>query len=175
MKTGLDQLSNYAAYHRDRRNIATHLVGVPMIVFAVVVLLSRPTFSLADIAMNPAWVVMAVVGLYYLKLDLMLGSLLIGVLALMGVGAQSIADHSPSVWLQTGIGLFVLGWIIQFIGHHFEGRKPAFVDDLVGLLIGPMFVLAEVLFALGLRKPLQEAIEDRVGPTIIRSKTASLQ
>jgi uncharacterized membrane protein YGL010W len=175
MKTGLDQLSNYAAYHRDRRNIATHLVGVPMIVFAVVVLLSRPTFSLGDIAMNPAWVVMAVVGLYYLKLDLMLGSLLVGVLALMGVGAQSIADHSPSIWLQTGIGLFVLGWIIQFIGHHFEGRKPAFVDDLVGLLIGPMFVLAEVLFALGLRKPLQEAIEDRVGPTIVRSKTASLQ
>ncbi len=35
MKSGLDQLANYAAYHRDRRNIATHLIGVPMIVFAV--------------------------------------------------------------------------------------------------------------------------------------------
>ena len=34
MKSGLDQLVKYAEYHRDRRNIATHLAGVPMIVFA---------------------------------------------------------------------------------------------------------------------------------------------
>ena len=48
MKSGLDQLSKYAQYHRDRRNIATHLVGVPMIVFAVIVLLSRPSFEVSD-------------------------------------------------------------------------------------------------------------------------------
>ncbi len=56
MKTGLDQLSNYAAYHRDRRNIATHLVGVPMIVFAVVTLLSRPAFEVGGLALTPAWI-----------------------------------------------------------------------------------------------------------------------
>ena len=28
-------LVRYAAYHRDRRNIATHLVGIPLIVFAL--------------------------------------------------------------------------------------------------------------------------------------------
>ena len=67
------------------------------------------------------------------------------------------------MWLTTGIGLFVGGWIVQFIGHHYEGKKPAFVDDLIGLLIGPLFVTTEVLFAFGLFKNLKKDIEDRVG------------
>jgi uncharacterized membrane protein YGL010W len=61
------------------------------------------------------------------------------------------------------VGGFFIGWVFQFIGHYFEGRKPAFVDDLVGLLIGPLFVVAEVLFLLGLRKDLESAIEARAG------------
>ena len=63
---------------------------------------------------------------------------------------------------------FVVGWVIQFVGHYYEGRKPAFVDDLVGLLVGPMFVVAEWMFMLGWNKPLLQAIEAEVGPTVIR-------
>ena len=74
-----------------------------------------------------------------------------------------------SVWLAWGIGFFVVGWIIQFVDHWYEGRKPAFVDDVVGLLVGPMFVTAEILFALGWKKPLLEEIERRAGPTHIRN------
>ena len=58
--------------------------------------------------------------------------------------------------------------MIQFVGHYYEGRKPAFVDDLIGLMIGPMFVFAEMMFLLGWNKPLLAAIEARVGPTILR-------
>jgi len=32
-------LAQYAEYHRDRRNIATHFIGVPMIMFGSLVLL----------------------------------------------------------------------------------------------------------------------------------------
>ena len=39
MKNLTDQLAQYATYHRDRRNIATHLVGIPMILLALQVLL----------------------------------------------------------------------------------------------------------------------------------------
>jgi uncharacterized membrane protein YGL010W len=69
------------------------------------------------------------------------------------------------VWLSAGVGLFVLGWVIQFVGHYYEGRKPAFVDDITGLIIGPLFVVAEAAFLLGMRKKLQHAIEARVGKT----------
>ena len=171
MKSGLDQLSKYAEYHRDRRNIATHLVGVPMIVFAVIVLLSRPSFEVSGLALNPAWAVLVVAGLYYLLLDLGLGVTLTVIMAAMTWVAGQIATMSTGAWLATGIGMFVVGWIIQFIGHYYEGRKPAFVDDLIGLMIGPLFVWAEIVFAAGLRQDLLRAIEARVGPTHIRDMT----
>jgi uncharacterized membrane protein YGL010W len=168
MKTVQDQLSNYAAYHRDRRNIATHLIGVPMIVFAVVVLLSRPAVEVAGWPLSVAWIAIALSSLYYIKLDVRLGMALSLVLIAMGWAAAQVAALTTSQWLQVGVGMFVVGWIIQFIGHYFEGKKPAFVDDVVGLLIGPLFVLAEIVFALGLRNDLRTVIEARVGPTVIR-------
>ena len=168
MKSGLDQLANYAAYHRDRRNIATHLVGVPMIVFAVVTLLSRPAFEVAGLALTPAWVTLVVAGIYYLMLDVGLGISLTAIIGVMTWAGAQIAGMNTATWLGTGIGMFVVGWIIQFIGHYYEGRKPAFVDDIVGLLIGPLFVWAEVVFAAGLKRGLLQGIEARVGPTLIR-------
>ncbi|MCY1543703.1 hypothetical protein D9M68_795310 [compost metagenome] len=58
----------------------------------------------------------------------------------------------------------MVGWVFQFVGHYWEGRKPAFVDDLRGLLIGPMFVLAEIGFSLGVGRALRTAIDDAAGP-----------
>ena len=46
MSAATELMVKYAGYHRDRRNIATHFVGVPMLVFAVGALLSRPAFEL---------------------------------------------------------------------------------------------------------------------------------
>jgi len=166
MKTLTEQLAGYAAYHRDRRNIATHLVGVPMIVFAVVVLLSRPTLgTLGGAPVTSALIAAVAAGLYYVVLDLGLGMLMSVVLAAMLAASAPLAADSTATWLGWGVGLFVAGWIIQFVGHAWEGRKPAFLDDVVGLLIGPLFVAAEVLFLLGLRLTLREAIEARVGPS----------
>ena len=68
--------------------------------------------------------------------------------------------HCPPV----GVGGFFVGWVIQFVGHYFEGRKPAFFDDVMGLAIGPLFVVAEVLFKLGAYAQLQREIEERAGP-----------
>ena len=56
MQTLTDQLSKYAAFHRDRRNIVTHFIGIPLIVLAVAALLSRPAWALADtsLVLTPA-------------------------------------------------------------------------------------------------------------------------
>jgi uncharacterized membrane protein YGL010W len=169
MKTLTQQLIQYARYHRDRRNIATHLVGVPMIVLAVTTLLSRPVWALGPYVLNPAMLVALVVCLYYLRLDRVLGLLMAVLLSGAVVLGQQFAAASTAVWLGWGLGLFVVGWIIQFIGHAWEGRKPAFVDDLIGLLIGPLFVLAELGFWLGLGKALQARIVAEAGPTRVGS------
>jgi len=165
MRNLTEQLTQYAAYHRDRRNILTHFVGIPMIVLAVAVLLARPVFAQwGSVALSPATVVTALTVLYYLKLDLRLGVVMAALMALSLWFAQAVAAQSTAMWLTVGIGLFLVGWVIQFVGHYYEGRKPAFVDDLVGLIIGPLFVVAEIGFLMGLRPELQHDIEARVGP-----------
>lgn len=163
MKNLTDHLSQYAAYHRDSRNIVSHFVGIPLIVIAVTVLLSRPGWMLGGLWLSPAAIVAAASVVFYLRLDRPFG-LLMGVLLGVCLWAGAVLAQQPTmVWLSAGVGLFVLGWVIQFIGHYYEGRKPAFVDDVMGLVIGPLFVVAELAFLAGMRKPLQHAIEERVG------------
>jgi uncharacterized membrane protein YGL010W len=172
MKTLVEQVSTYASYHRDPRNIATHFVGIPMIVLAVTALLSRPVFEVAGFALSPAVVVALITAVYYLLLDLRLGIVMAVLLGLSVAIGQWLAGQSTSLWLGTGIAVFVVGWILQFIGHYYEGKKPAFVDDLMGLAIGPLFVVVELAFSLGLRKELQQAVESRVGPVRAREMGA---
>jgi uncharacterized membrane protein YGL010W len=173
MRTLTEQLTQYAAYHRDRRNIATHFVGIPMIVIALAVLLSRPVFMVFTVGAWPvplslAWVLFVGSTLYYLVLDVAMGLMMAVFSALcLAIGAW-LAAMGTTTWLASGIGLFVIGWVFQFVGHAaYEHRKPAFVDDVIGLLIGPLFVLAELLFGTGWRPSLREAIEAKVGPTRI--------
>jgi uncharacterized membrane protein YGL010W len=169
MRHAVDLLSQYAEYHRDRRNIISHFIGVPMIVFAVGVLLARPAFGLGGWALSPAWIAFALSAAWYLtRGTLSLGiatSACVGVLMLL---AHQVAYGGIGSWLAWGVGMFVVGWVIQFVGHWYEGRKPAFVDDVTGLLVGPMFVVAEALFMLGWNKPLLAEIERRAGPTVLR-------
>lgn len=165
MKTLTDHLAQYAGYHRDTRNIATHFVGIPMIVLATMALLSRPAWVLGGFSLSAAVVFALASSLFYLALDRPLGllmALLMGLSAWFGAWS---AAQGTSLWLALGVGGFALGWVIQFVGHHFEGRKPAFVDDLIGLLVGPLFVVAEALFMAGLRPQLRAEIERRAGPT----------
>ena len=169
MRAATELLSGYARYHRDQRNILSHFVGVPMIVFGIGVLLARPAFNLGGYALSPAWIVFAATSAWYLTR----GSLALGLAVSAGVGTLLLAAHqvaygSTAGWLGWGVGMFLIGWLIQFVGHWYEGRKPAFVDDLTGLLVGPMFVTAEALFMLGWNKPLLAEIERRAGPIVLR-------
>lgn len=165
MKTLVEHLSQYAAYHRDRRNIATHFVGIPMIVAAVSLLLSRPVLAEGMPWATPAAIASLLATLYYLRLDLRYGVVLGAFLSACLMLNASLAHLDTASWLAAGGGLFFLGWVIQFIGHWFEGRKPAFVDDLIGLLIGPLFVAAEAGFLLGWRQDVADAITARAGHT----------
>ena len=170
-KSLVDHLSQYAAYHRDPRNIATHFVGIPLIVVAVAVLLSRPQW--AGGWLSPAMLVALASAWFYLRLELRLGVLMTVLLGLCVWAGQVLAQQSTLVWLSSGVAMFVIGWAIQFVGHHYEGRKPAFVDDVTGLIVGPLFVVVELAFLLGLRHDLKVQIEARVGGVRLRQKGAA--
>jgi len=163
MQTAEQLLTQYAAYHRDRRNISTHFVGVPIIVFSVVLGLAQVSLGMVHLG----WIAILAASAYYVFLDRQMGMLMFGFLALCGAIASLISAVTGwTVGLGIAMLLFAAGWAIQFIGHKYEGVKPAFVDDMIGLAVGPLFVLTEVLFLLGLRRDLQAYIEARVGPVM---------
>ena len=174
MKSLVDHLSQYAAYHRDPRNIASHFIGIPLIVVAVAVLLSRPEWSLAGVWVSPAVLLALASAWFYLRLELRLGVLMTVLLGLCIWLGHVLAQQSTLVWLASGIGMFVVGWAIQFVGHHYEGRKPAFVDDVTGLIVGPLFVVVELAFWLGLRHDLKEQIEAQVGGVRVNPNRAAI-
>lgn len=162
-------LTQYAAYHRDRRNIATHFVGVPMIVFAIVLALATIVIPAGPLAVSVAAVACLALGAYYLVLDRALGIAMAIVLFLMCAAASEMTHRlGTGASLGWALVLFVWGWAIQFLGHRFEGMKPAFFDDVRQLLIGPIFVCAEGFFLLGAKPELRRYIEERVGPTVAR-------
>lgn len=165
MRTLTDHLVSYATYHRDARNIATHFIGIPTVVFSFTVLLSWPLMWVGDVPVSAAWGLWLVASLFYVSLSLPLGLLMTVLMAgYVALGAW-VAHMGVWVWLAAGLTSFAVGWFFQLLGHHYERRKPAFVDDLVGLLVGPLFIVAEVLFAMGLMRPLQQTITAQAGPT----------
>ena len=161
MKSLVDRLASYAEYHRDRRNIATHFVGIPMILVGT-------QAALARVGIGPVNAAVGATGLatrYYRKLDPQYGAAMGAVLGATCAVGSAIAALPFPLWAGASAGLFVGGWALQFLGHHWEGRKPAFLDDVRGLLDGPLFLVAEVAFALGLSPELRAEVERRAGPT----------
>jgi uncharacterized membrane protein YGL010W len=160
MASLLDRLSSYAEYHRDKRNLATHFVGIPMILVGT-------QAALAKIGIGPINAAVAATGLatrYYRALDPKWGNVMAGVLGATAAVGTAIAALPFPLWAGASAGLFVGGWALQFVGHMFEGKKPAFLDDLRGLLDGPLFLVAELAFAFGLFPDLKAEVERRAGP-----------
>ena len=159
MKALEDQMSFYAAYHQDARNKATHFAGVPIIMLAILVPLSWLRIDVAGAGITAAMLLSAAVLAYYFLLDVPLALamlVVIGVLLWLAEAIASLGAGPGSAWF--GV-LFVGGWILQLIGHVFEGRKPALTDNLLQIFVAPIFLMAEVFFALGYKPELHEKIK----------------
>jgi uncharacterized membrane protein YGL010W len=161
VKTLEDQMSFYAAYHQDARNKATHFVGVPVIVFSLMIPLGWLRADVGGVGVSAALVVTSLLLAYYLVLDLPLGLAMGAVFALMLWGAEPLSQTAFMASLAWFLLLFIAGWALQLWGHAFEGRKPALVDNLFQIFVAPIFLAAEVFFALGYKPRLHEAVQRR--------------
>ena len=125
-------LARYAESHRNPVNELIHFVCIPAIVFSLLGILwaIHPVVALA---------VVAAALVCYTRLS---RPFALGMAAMAAVMLVLLTMLPEGTVLVTSIGVFVLAWIGQFIGHHIEGKKPSFFDDLRFLLIGPLFVLS---------------------------------
>jgi len=125
-------LARYGESHRNPVNELIHIVCIPAIVFSLLGILwaLHPAVALLVVAAALAYYV-TLSRTFALGMGVMAGAMLV-LLAMLPDGTV----------LPTSIGVFVAAWLGQFVGHHIEGKKPSFFDDLRFLLIGPLFVLS---------------------------------
>lgn len=160
MKTLDQQMAIYAAYHQNRWNKLTHFIGVPAIIFAILIPLSW--ISVGD-SVTLAHVLLAAVLAYYFLLDAPLAlATALASAALLFAARLVSATGSASGWMWFG-ACFAGGWILQLAGHAFEGRRPALADNLFQVFVAPIFLVAEVFFALGLKRDVLAKVEARLG------------
>lgn len=144
MKTVNQWLDEYGESHQNRTNKSIHWVCVPAIFFSIVGLLYsiKLPWTINDITINVAMIVLLLTTLYYLQLSLQLGigMFLFGIICLFL--CFLIEKYVPvRLWIVSVI-IFVIAWIGQFYGHNIEGKKPSFLKDIQFLLIGPMWLMS---------------------------------
>ena len=154
-------MSFYAAYHQDGRNKATHFIGVPAIMLSLFIPLAWLRLDVGGVTLSAAMLFAAVVLVYYFLLDVPLALAMLGVTLVLLYLGKTIADLGTAAGWTWFACLFVGGWILQLVGHVFEGRKPALVSNLFQIFVAPIFLCAEVFFALGYKPRLHAAMQER--------------
>lgn len=141
MKRVDELLADYRSYHRTRGNVICHFFGIPLIMFGIFSLLQLLRFGLiTGIPLTAAEIFIVIVSVYYFTLDAKLAAGMLVSSAMIDTAAQAVDD-----W-RIGLGVFIIGWIFQGIGHAvYEKRSPAFLKNLLHLLVGPIFLLNEAL------------------------------
>ena len=146
-------LDKYGESHQNHTNKMIHWICVPAIMFSLLGLLYQIPFPLAEKGLFTNWaaVFLAFALIYYLRLSIpmFLGFIVVGGLLLWGIHNVSVAAGGNAGWVM--LGIFVVAWIGQFIGHKIEGKKPSFLQDLQFLLIGPAWLLHFIYDQLGVR------------------------
>ena len=133
-------LAHYGQSHQNPKNELIHLIAIPLIMLSLVGML----FALHPYA---AYLFIAASMVYYARLSVvfLLAMMLWSAITLALVYAMGTAVFPLS------LAIFIGAWIMQFVGHKLEGKKPSFFEDLQYLWVGPLFVLAKLFTKLGLR------------------------
>ncbi|MEA2786246.1 MAG: hypothetical protein QOF71_2350, partial [Candidatus Eremiobacteraeota bacterium] len=116
MTSGSRLFAEYGAYHQDRRNLICHEIGIPLIVLGVIALLRLVSFGGSNLSL--ALIAILAASVYYLALGREVrtaaGIAVAGMIVLYLIAAYVSWPYAVAV--------FVVGWIVQFIGHAYEGK-----------------------------------------------------
>ncbi|MFN3570441.1 MAG: DUF962 domain-containing protein [Polaromonas sp.] len=137
----VDQLlAHYEESHRNPKNELIHFIAIPLIMLSLVGMM---------FALHPyvAYAFIAASMVYYLRLSLVF----LVTMVLWSLLTVALVFAMGSLVLELSVAIFVGAWILQFIGHKLEGKKPSFFEDIQYLWVGPLFVLSKLFNKLGLR------------------------
>jgi uncharacterized membrane protein YGL010W len=159
MHTQSECPSAYAQSHRNAVNQAIHVVCVPVIAFSTLGLLWAIPLGrwLGMAAPCDQWVNVVTLSLlplatfyWWLSFASFVTMLLWCLLSIEGSVRLQQRFGNAGLAIVCAV-LWISAWLVQFYGHKLEGAKPSFLEDLVFLLIGPLFVMDKVLQRAGLK------------------------
>lgn len=140
MKSGDLWIAEYSESHRNPTNKLLHWICVPAIMWTVIAFLwSIPVPEIVQFHpwINWASIFMALAMLFYISFGMkILLAMLLMTIGMLWFTEWLASVSSLPIW-QIALGVFIIAWIGQFIGHHIEGKKPSFFQDLQFLLVGP--------------------------------------
>ena len=133
-------ISHYGESHQNPRNEVIHFIAIPLIMLSLVGML---------FALHPfvAYAFLAASMVYYARLS---GVFLVSMVLWSALTVAVVFAMGPRV-LVISVAIFVGAWILQFIGHKIEGKKPSFFEDIQYLWVGPLFVLSKLFGKVGIR------------------------
>lgn len=154
MRTVNEWLSEYGESHRNATNKLLHWICVPIIAISLIGLLwSLPVpAAFGDISplLNWGTLLLAAAVLYYFAMSWSLALGMFVFACLITLAILGLERLPWPLWVVC-IALFVVAWIGQFIGHHYEKRRPSFFKDVQFLMIGPLWLLSFIYRQLGIR------------------------
>ena len=147
-------LGEYRESHQNETNQVIHNIFVPLIFLSAIGILWDVKLPivldfLGGEPLNVSMVVAVLVFAYYLSMSFAVS---VGILTVTAAGmiACYLYDGPVSIWV-ISLAVFVVSWIMQFVGHKIEGKKPSFVKDLEFFLVGPMWVMTKLYNKLGIK------------------------
>ncbi len=162
MKSVNEWFQLYGQTHRHPLNQQIHKICVPAIYWSAVALLwalPRPAFMAHTTGLNWATILLVGALFFYLRLGFnYFIEMFLFSLVCLGLTMFIEIRNWPLAWI--GGGVFVIAWIGQFYGHKVEGKKPAFLEDLAFLLIGPLWIFNS------LKPSLIKASDKKDGPRV---------
>lgn len=137
-------LAHYGESHQNPKNELIHFMAIPLIMLSLLGMM---------FALHP-WVASLFVAasmVYYLRLSLVfLGTMVLWSAILLAL-VHAMGERVLPLSLSLALAIFVGAWILQFVGHKLEGKKPSFFEDIQYLWVGPLFVLSKLFGKLGIR------------------------
>jgi uncharacterized membrane protein YGL010W len=149
MKPLADQLAFYLAYHRSPLCKATHIAGVPLVTFSILIPMGWLSVDLSGHRITLALAFVSSTLVYYFLLDALLATAMTVIMLPALWGSDWVSRLPWKASASVFIGTFVVGWTFQLVGHAIEGKRPAMVDNFrQAVFTAPLFLLAEFAPAL---------------------------
>lgn len=144
----------YRSYHKTPGCKATHIFGVPLVAFSILIPMGWLSLDLGTMRASAAMAFVLITLGYYFLLDPLLAIIMTVIMAPVTLAADRVSQLPFQQSALIFAAAFVLGVAFQLVGHAIEGRKPALMDNFSqAVFTAPLFLLVEGLTALGWKGP----------------------